>query len=177
MKRLLLHACCAPCVPYVYFELASSYDVSLFFSNANIQPLEEYSLRLDEIKRFSEINSIELFIDKYGADEWNNAVSNFEDEPEGGRRCEVCFSFRLNRTANKAAELGFDLLTTTLTVSPHKNSKLINEIGRRVSEPLGVVYLISDFKKKDGFKKSVEMSKPYDFYRQDYCGCIHSRRK
>jgi len=173
---LLLHACCAPCAPHIFRALSEMYKVTIFFYNPNIQPEDEYKIRENEIKRFAETAGIPLIIGEYDPSGWNEAVRGFESEPEGGARCRLCFAYRLDRTAREAAVQNIDLFTTTLSVSPHKNSRIINEEGVAAAERCGIHFLEADFKKKNGFKLSCDLSRDYGFFRQDYCGCIFSRR-
>lgn len=178
LPKILLHACCAPCTPHVLNELGIMFQVHTYFYNPNIQPEAEYQLREREIKAFAAKQGFPLEIGPYDAEEWNRAVRGLEKEPEKGRRCEVCFRMRLTRTAKLAAEMGIPFFTTTLTVSPHKNAVQINEIGNAVAEEIdGPIFYEADFKQNDGFKISSDLSKIHNFYRQNYCGCIHSRRK
>ncbi len=175
---LLLHSCCAPCTTYVYDLLEKKYDVVVFFYNPNIQPEEEYRRREEEIRRFASEKCFELIVGPYDEPGWMDAVKGFENEPEGGARCRLCFRYRLEKAAAEAARLyGIKLFTSTLSVSPHKNAKVINEEGVRAAEKYEVEYLESDFKKRDGFKKSVELSKKHGFFRQNYCGCEFSKKR
>ena len=177
---LLLHSCCGPCSSYVLEYLTRHFDITVFYYNPNIEPQEEYALRLREQRRLvseMDLQGAPQVIDgPYEPGTFHKAVSGMEGEPEGGARCEKCFRLRLEKTARMARDAGFDFFTTTLTVSPHKNAALINEIGEELADAAGTAYLISDFKKKDGYKRSIELSKQYGLYRQDYCGCIYSRR-
>ncbi len=173
--RILVHACCAPDALFIFGLLAEAYDVTGFFSNANIQPADEYALRLEEARRVAALLGVELIEDAYEPDRWLEVTRKFKDEPEKGRRCDVCYALRLKRTAETAARLGFDAWGTVLTLSPWKKAPVINRIGRRFGKRFGVPFLESDFKKKDGFKKSVALSRSRGLYRQDYCGCIYSR--
>ena len=175
MKKLLLHSCCGPCSTQVIDILKNDYDLTIFYSNSNIFPQEEYEKRLAEQKRYAKIVGIDVIDDKYDEAEYLEFVKGLEKEKEGGLRCRACFEFRLSRTAKFAKENGFDLFSTTLTVSPHKNSEVINEIGNRISKEVGVDFLAGNFKKQDGYKKSIELSKRYNLYRQNYCGCRFSR--
>jgi len=179
MVKLLLHVCCAPCGSYCIEVLKSlGYDVVLFYPNSNIYPKKEWKKRLEDVKKLSKIYDVELFVKDYNHNDWLKEVSkikNFSKEKEGGKRCDRCFYFNLKKTAEKALELGIDLFTTTLTISPYKNSEKIFSIGKRISIE-GVNFLEINFKKKNGFKKSIELSKKYGFYRQRYCGCEFSFR-
>ena len=176
-ERLLLHTCCAPCSPYVIELLQREFKLSAFFYNPNIHPLEEYQRRLEEIKQFCKKVSIELITGNYDLDEWFHLTRGMEDEKEGGKRCELCYQIRLEKAANVAHTNGFRHFTTTLTVSPHKKAKVINQIGRELQKRYPVTFYEADFKKHDGFKKSCKLSKKYGFYRQNYCGCVYSQRK
>ncbi len=172
--KLLLHACCAPCATSVIERLKEKYDVELFFYNPNIHPKREYAIRLDEIKRLCNYHKINLAIGDYDVDRWFRMTKVFKSEPEGGKRCTVCYAMRMFETAKLAKEKGFDYFTTTLSVSPLKDYRRIKRIGEQLSLKFGVKFEDTDFKKKDGFKRSVELSKEFGFYRQDYCGCVYS---
>ncbi|MDO8740442.1 MAG: epoxyqueuosine reductase QueH [Candidatus Woesearchaeota archaeon] len=175
MKKLLLHICCAPCSTHAIEFLKSKYDLVLFFPNSNICPEGEFKKRSENAKKITGIFNLKLIIDNYCHEEWLEFVKGLEDEPEKGKRCWKCFEFNLRKTAEKARELGFDCFTTTLTISPHKDSKKIFEIGKKL-ETGGIRFLDIDFKKQEGFRHSVELSKKYDLYRQNYCGCEFSLR-
>lgn len=175
-KRLLLHICCAPCSTSVILRLSPEYDVYGFFYNPNIDIETEYNLRKSEMENLAKIYITPMIYGEYDVEKWRESVKGLEDELEGGRRCEVCFRKRLKKTAQVAMKEGFDLFCTTLTVSPFKNANLINRIGKEIEQETGCIYLESNFKKKDGFKKSVELSKKYNLYRQDYCGCSFSKK-
>ena len=180
MKKLLLHTCCSCCASYVVELLKKDYDVVLFFSNSNIFPLEEYINRLESTKKLAEKSGVKLLIDEYAHEDWLSAVKNVKDYdklPEHAARCPVCYEFRLERTADFAEKNGFDVFTTTFTISPHQNAERVNESGRMLEKKYGVKFLEANFKKKDGFKHTVELSKKYDLYRQTYCGCEFSIRK
>ncbi len=174
-KSVLLHSCCGPCSTYCLEYLTGAFDVTVFFYNPNIQPAREYYLRLSEQKKvIGEIpfaSPVKLIEGKYEPLRYEKFIQGFEGEKEGGARCEKCFVLRLEETAKEAKEGGYDYFTTTLTVSPHKNAPLINEIGERIAEKYGVPFLPTDFKKKNGYLRSIELSKQYGIYRQDYCGC------
>ncbi len=174
--KLLLHSCCAPCSTYVVEYLAQHFDVCMLYYNPNIFPLEEYHLRLAEVNKLAEHFDV-----KYMETDWDNeqfckAVKGLENEPEGGKRCEVCIAMRMQKTAELAKELNYDYFTTSLSISPLKNAKMINEIGERLQNEFGVLHLTSDFKKKDGYKKSTVLSNELGFYRQNFCGCVYSMR-
>ena len=176
MKKVLLHSCCAPCSTQVIDVLSKDFDLTIFYSNSNIYPLEEYQKRLEEQRKYVKIANVGLIEDDYSEKDYLKAIKGLELEKEGGKRCEECFKFRLKRTAQKAKQLGFDLFGTTLTVSPHKNAELINAIGKQIAEEVGIEFLEGNYKKQDGYKKSIEFSKRYNLYRQNYCGCRFSIR-
>ena len=176
--KLLLHSCCGPCSTTVLTLLVSHFDITVLYYNPNIEPKEEYYKRKEEQIRFiKEFNNEHIkFMDcDYNNQDFRNRVVGLEQEREGGARCAVCFKLRLEKTAEIAKALDFDYFGTTLTVSPHKNSEVINKIGALLETEYGVKYLYSDFKKKDGYKRSIELSKKYNLYRQDYCGCEFGR--
>lgn len=176
--RLLLHTCCGPCSTTALERLFPDYEVTVFFFNPNIAPAGEYTHRRDESRRFTEKaygNDVPFVERNPGYDFFLNAVKGLENEPEGGTRCEMCFRLRMEGTARYAKENGYSFFCTTLTLSPHKNAVLINRIGFETAEKTGsVVYLPSDFKKQDGFRRSIEIAKDYGMYRQKYCGCLFS---
>lgn len=178
--KLLLHSCCAPCSSYVIEYLSKYFDITIFYYNPNISPISEYLKRKEEqirlIKEIKSTNKLNIIDCDYDNDIYEEMIKGLENEPERGNRCTVCFSLRLRKTAVTAKEMEYDYFGTTLTVSPYKNSNLINEIGLDLQEELGVDYLVSDFKKKNGYKRSIELSKIYNLYRQNYCGCKYSKR-
>ena len=175
-KRLLLHSCCAPCSSHCLSELSPQIGVTVFYYNPNLDCAEEYEKRKREQLRFLRETGLADFLDcDYAPEDYISAVRGLEEEKEGGARCAVCFRLRLERTAREAKLRGFDYFATTLTVSPLKNAKLINEIGFAVAEEVGVPYLPSDFKKRGGYLHSVRLSEEYGLYRQDYCGCAFSK--
>lgn len=175
--KLLLHSCCAPCSSYVLNYLNTYFDITVFFYNPNMIDLEEFEKRFEEQKKIIKALNIEVDLIKVDYDDqvFYESISGFENEPEGGLRCEKCFRLRLKEAAIYASAHHYDYFTTTLSISPLKNSKLLNEIGSELEENYSVKYLFSDFKKKDGYKKSVDLANEYDLYRQDYCGCIFSK--
>lgn len=175
MKKLLLHVCCAPCSTHAIDFLRNKYDLTLFFPNSNIYPEEEFLKRKENAEKISKIFNLKMIFDGYDHKGWLAFIKGLENEPERGRRCWKCFEFNLRKTAEKASKLGFDCFTTTLTISPHKDSKKIFEIGKKL-ETGGLKFLDIDLKKQDGFKHSVELSRKHDLYRQDYCGCEFSLR-
>ena len=176
---LLLHSCCAPCSSYVLEYLSQFFNITVLYYNPNISPKDEYLYRLQEEKRLiSEMkfkNPVKILDCDYNADEFFTVAKGLEKEPEGGKRCEKCFDLRLDFTAKTAKENNFDYFATTLTISPLKNANLINQIGESLAEKYNVKYLSSDFKKKEGYKRSITLSKEYNLYRQNYCGCIYSK--
>jgi len=174
--RMLLHSCCATCTAYPASLLKERFDISLFYYNPNIFPEEEYNRRLADVRSFADTAGIKLIEEEYDTTGWDNAARHLPDEPEGGRRCTICFNFRLEKTAETAKKNGFDIFGTTLSISPHKNSKVINEAGDLLSARIGIDFYRADLKKKDGFKKAMDLSKKYSFYRQNYCGCEYSIR-
>lgn len=179
-EKLLLHACCAPCSSYVLEFLGKQYNITVFYYNPNITEAEEYQKRVKELTRF--INEapfamdVKLIEGEYEPDAFWNISKGLSDEPERGRRCYKCYELRLKKTAEYAKNNGFDIFTTTLSISPHKNAEWINEIGQRLSDEYGVDYLYSNFKKNNGYARSIELSKEYNLYRQNYCGCIFSKK-
>ena len=179
VPRLLLHVCCAPCSSYCLEYLSNYFDITVYCYNPNISKKKEYEYRLSEEKRFISIKEfkypVKLTESEYRPEDFFAAVKGLEKEPEGGARCKECFRLRLEASAKKAKEQGFDYFTTTLTISPLKNAALLNEIGAEMGERYGVKWLYSDFKKKEGYKRSIELSKEFDLYRQNYCGCVFSR--
>ena len=179
---LLLHACCAPCSSYVLEYLARYFRITVLNYNPNISPEEEFRTRTEEILRLvSELpfpyERPEVIVGRYDPDRFYGAVKGHEKDPEGGARCEICFRMRLTEAAEEAKAGGYDYFTTTLSISPLKNAPLLNAIGAELAEKYGVPYLHSDFKKKNGYKRSIELSATYGLYRQDYCGCVFSKRE
>ena len=179
MKKMLLHTCCAPCSTTTIERLSKEYDLTVIYYNPNIYPEEEYIKRKNEQIRYLSIlnnrgQKINMIDADYNQSEFFDAVKGLENEPEGGKRCAVCFALRLDFVAKRAKELGYDIFATSLTISPHKNAKLINEIGLAAGKKYGVEYLASDFKKQDGYKRSIEICKENCIYRQRYCGCKFS---
>lgn len=175
--KLLLHVCCAPCSSHCLQVVEPYFNVTVFYYNPNIAPFEEYQKRLNEEKRFlSEAHpNINIVEAEYENQKFEELAKGLEDLPEGGERCKKCYRQRLEKTAEYAKQNGFDYFTTTLTVSPYKHSETLNQIGGEVAEQFGVKYLFSDFKKENGYKNSIEISKKYNLYRQDYCGCVYSK--
>ncbi len=189
--KLLLHSCCGPCSTSVIERLVSGYDVTVFFYNPNIDPREEYERRLASQIKFIEsfnqsrkametekgvltFHQVEFLEGEYRPEAFDEIAQGFDNEPEGGQRCVECFRLRLEKTAQTAKWAGFPIFTTTLTVSPHKDYDVITEIGLYLGKKYGVEYLATDFKKKNGYLRSIELSKEYGLYRQHYCGCKYS---
>ena len=176
---LLLHACCAPCSSYVLEYLSRYFRITLFFYNPNIAPEEEYRFRLDELRRLVREMGLESDVSvlegNYDPDCFQALAKGLEALPEGGARCADCYRLRLRETARVGAEGGFDYICTTLSISPYKNAAWLNAIGTEEAAAHGVRYLVSDFKKKNGYKRSCELSEQYGLYRQDYCGCVYSK--
>ena len=179
--RLFLHACCAPCSSYVMEYLSQYFEITIFFYNPNIAPVEEYSHRVAEIRRLigemEFVHPVTLVEGRYDPKEFYEMAKGLEDVPEGGERCFRCYRLRMEEAAKLAKEGGYDYFTTTLSISPLKNAQKLNEIGERLAGEYGVAYLVSDFKKRNGYKRSTELSKIYGLYRQDYCGCIYSKNQ
>lgn len=179
--RLLLHSCCAPCSSYVLEYLSPYFDITDFYYNPNISPEEEYTHRVEELQRLIRDmlpdGSVRFVEGMYEPKRFMEISAGLEDAPEGGARCEKCFTLRLSEAARAAVTYGCDYFATTLTISPLKNADLINGIGRRIEKISGVRYLASDFKKKNGYRRSIELSREYDLYRQNYCGCVFSKEE
>lgn len=177
---LLLHVCCAPCSSYVIEYLEKYFDLTLYFYNPNITDTSEFAYRLDELTRFVEERpgeTVNVLVPDYDPDEFYEAVRGYEDIPEGGGRCFICYGQRLRKTAEAAKNFGYDYFTTTLSVSPYKNAEVLCELGEKLSLEFGVEYLVSDFKKKGGYLRSIELSSIYNLYRQDFCGCSFSAKE
>ena len=172
--KLLLHSCCGPCSTSVIEKLKDYFDITVFYYNPNIEPKEEYEKRKKEQMKVLERHNLKYLDVDYENKEFKEIAKGLETEKEGGKRCHKCFLLRLKKTAEKAKENNFAYFTTTLTVSPYKNSEVINKIGLFLEKEYGVKYLVSDFKKRDGYKRSIELSKEYGLYRQHYCGCFYS---
>lgn len=181
VPKLMLHACCACCMSYVLEYLSPYFDITVLFYNPNITEEEEYNLRLQETKRLvTEMpleRKVEVIAPLYDPQNYLSEINGHEDAKEGGSRCAICFDMRLRVTAEFAKQYDCDYFATTLTISPLKNSSIINSIGEKVAQEYVVSYLSSDFKKKEGYKRSIELSKEYNLYRQNYCGCVFSKQK
>jgi epoxyqueuosine reductase len=174
--RLLLHVCCAPDATVALERLQGGDDIRLYFYNPNIHPAEEYDRRIEAFLKLACRTHSDYEIGPYDPESWYQAVQGHEHDPEGGERCRLCLAFRLARTARHALDTGFDTFDTVLSTSPHKKSQTIHELGSNLAKAHGLHFLASDFKKKDGFKRSVELSRLYGLYRQNYCGCEYSIR-
>ena len=179
-STLLMHACCAPCSSACLERLGNYFDISILYYNPNITDKDEYLKRVEEIKKFisgfKTKYPIKLIEGRYDPKEFFEIAEGLEDEPERGKRCFKCYKLRLEETAKVAEEKEFDYFCTTLTLSPYKNATWLNEIGEELNNNYNSTYLYSDFKKKNGYKRSIELSKEFDLYRQDYCGCVYSLR-
>ena len=182
-KQLLLHSCCGPCSSYVITYLTKYFDITVLYYNPNIYPYDEYLKRKDEqIKVINELNkefanTITILNCDYDNDQYEKNIKGLENEPERGKRCEICYQMRMKKTASIAKEKKYDFFCTTLSVSPYKNANLINKIGKELEQKYKIKWLYSDFKKDNGYKHSIELSKEYNLYRQNYCGCIYSQKK
>ncbi len=174
---LLLQCCCGPCSSYVLEYLREYFDLTVLFFNPNIQPEAEYHKRFEHFRKVTERFPVKLMDCQYDGQRFEQAVKGLENEPEEGARCTVCFALRLEETAKLAKEHGFDYFCTTLSISPHKNAELLNEIGEIMAKRYGVKWLPSDFKKRGGYERSLELSAQLELYRQDYCGCRWSHNK
>lgn len=179
VPKLFLHSCCAPCSSYTLEYLRNYFDITVYYFNPNISPKAEFDKRYAEQKRLIEAlpskHPIKLVCGEYDYNDFLKIAKGYEDVPEGGERCFRCYRMRLESTAKLAKEQGFDYFCTTLSISPLKNSQKINEIGYEVAEKYGIKWLPSDFKKKEGYKRSIELSREYQLYRQNFCGCVFSK--
>ncbi len=180
-KRLLLHCCCAPCSSHCLEILHKYFDITAYFYNPNITDYEEYMKRYNELFRFVESvykdSTVDTKLEEHDSDAFLNMARGMENLPERGARCYECYKLRMEKSAVYAVKNNYDLFTTTLSISPHKNAAWINQIGIELGKKYGITYLFSDFKKKNGYKRSIELSKEYSLYRQDFCGCEFSRKK
>lgn len=179
--KLLIHSCCAPCSSYCLEYLCKYFEITVFYYNPNITEAKEYTMRVSEQKRLIEALNRDYNTDIsfaegiYDPEHYLESVRGLEDEPEGGKRCRVCFALRMDATAAYAKAHGFDIFTTTLTISPLKNADVLNETGEAAATKYGISFLPSDFKKRNGYKRSIELSREYDLYRQSFCGCEFSK--
>lgn len=180
IPKLLLHACCAPCSSYVLEYLSDFFEITVLFYNPNIATFSEYQHRSEELNRLVKEmnfkNRVSVVTEQYNDQEFYRIAKGYEECLEGGERCFRCYELRLNKAAEYAKSNKFDYFTTTLSISPLKNSEKLNGIGKKLSDIYDIPYLFSDFKKKEGYKRSIELSKQYDLYRQNFCGCIYSKR-
>ena len=179
--RLLLHCCCAPCSSATLERLRQAFDVDVYYYNPNIEPYAEFEKRAGEerrfVKAFAPEGSIGVIVADYEHEAFEPIARGREHLPERGERCYLCYELRMRKTAEYAREHGYDCFTTSLSISPYKSSRWINEIGLRLEEETGVTFVWSDFKKRDGYRRSIELSKEYGLYRQNFCGCVYSRRE
>lgn len=177
--NLLLHSCCAPCSSYVLEYLSAFFNITLFYYNPNISPKEEFDKRINELNRLVREmlpqSGIKIIEGKYDPETFFELSQGLENEPERGKRCMLCYRLRLEESAKQAKALGMDYFTTTLSISPLKNADALNSIGEALALTYGIPYLVSDFKKRNGYKRSIELSNEYNLYRQNYCGCIYSK--
>ena len=180
VPRLFLHSCCAPCSSYVLEYLSRYFQITVLYYNPNIYPPSEYEMRVEEeeklIEKMSFPNPVTLKKGRYVPEEFYETVRGYENSPEGGDRCERCYELRLREAALEARKGGYDFFTTTLSISPLKSAQKLNSVAEKVSREYGVPCLPSDFKKRNGYKRSLELSEKYDLYRQNYCGCRYSIR-
>lgn len=175
-KKLLLHSCCGPCSTVVIERLREDFDLTVFYFNPNTEPFEEYEKRKAEQQKVCGHFDVPFLDFDYDNQGWHDFVSGLESEKEGGKRCEKCFFFRLKKTAEFAKEHDFDVFATTLSVSPHKNTLIVNSVGGEISKVEDIDFLAESFKKKDGYLRSIDLSKELNLYRQNYCGCLFSKR-
>jgi len=172
--KLLLHICCGPCATHVIELLKKDYDLTCYWYNPNIHPDSEYEIRLEQAKKVCKANNVPLIIADYDKDKWFESVKGYETEPEGGKRCNICFKIRIEKTAQYARLNDYDIIATTLTIGPMKSASRINRIGKKAAWLYDTKFLEADFKKQGGFNHSVKLSKELDLYRQNYCGCLFS---
>ncbi|MBO6269077.1 MAG: epoxyqueuosine reductase QueH [Clostridium sp.] len=181
VPSLFLHACCAPCSSYVLEYLSRYFDITLFYYNPNISPAAEYTERVEEVKRLLRemplVHPVHFMEGSYNPEVFYEAVKGHEEDPERGERCTICYRLRLEEAARLAAEGGFDYFTTTLSISPLKDCERLNAIGDAMGEKYGAAHLHADFKKKNGYRRSTELSREYHLYRQNYCGCVFSKKE
>lgn len=176
-KKLLLNTCCAPCFSYVHELLCKPYNVTSFYYNPNIAPVSEYKKRLNELFNFAQNKKFQLIEGEYDSKNWTKAVKPFRFAGERSPRCHVCYRYRLEKSFIYAKDNGYDIVGTTLSVSPYKDSMILNSIGKELEQSYNIEYLESDFKKDDGYRKSIALSNAYGFYRQNYCGCVYSKQE
>jgi predicted adenine nucleotide alpha hydrolase (AANH) superfamily ATPase len=176
MMKLLLHVCCGPDVTVALERLPETERLTLFFDNPNIHPYEEYQRRVEALEKVAAHFGVDILFGKYDPERWHRMIAGLEDEPEGGRRCRVCIAHRLRNTAREAKANGFDTIASVFSTSPHKDAQWVNAEGEKIAEEYGLRHWATNFKKKDGFKRSVQLSRELGIYRQNYCGCVHSQR-
>ena len=175
-QKLLLHVCCAPCSTHVIEKLKEDYELTLFFYNPCIEPLEEYELRLKNTQKLAKELETPLIVADYNNSDFRKRVKGHEKDKEGDFRCQICFKQRLEETALAAKQYNMDIFTTTLTISPYKNTEIINKIGKKIGQQFNIKFLEADFKKNNGYRNSIELSKKHNLYRQKYCGCLFSKK-
>ncbi len=176
-KSILLHSCCGPCSSAVIERLTPNFDITVFYYNPNIYPESEFYKRLENQQIVAKFDKVKVVSPNYDESEYLSIIKGLESEKEGGKRCDECFYLRLKQTAIYAKEHNYDFFGTTLTVSSHKNAEHINQIGKKIETEVGITFLYSDFKKHDGYKRSIELSRDMNLYRQNYCGCRFSLRR
>lgn len=176
--RILFHTCCSPCACQPIRELLEAgFEVTVFYDNPNIQPKEEYDARLRELKKYlQELPGVKIIEGEYDVLEWLEKIKGLENEPERGRRCDVCYEFRLRRTAKRAGELGYEYFGSSLSISPHKKADKISELGQKIAKEYGLKFMDRDWKKMGGFQAACRLAKEHNFYRQNYCGCVFSKK-
>lgn len=175
-SKLLLHTCCAPCSGYLVTELAKDFEVTIYYDNSNISPSEEYERRKIEVEGFYKKSGLKFILARYDHENWLRMASGLEFEPERGKRCVLCYNHRLRNTAQYAKNHEYDCFSSTLSISPHKDSKVLSNLGRALEKELGIRFIDENWKKKERFKRAMEFSHQHDFYHQDYCGCEFSKR-
>lgn len=172
--KLLFHSCCAPCSGYLVSELAHNFAVTVYYNNPNIYPEKEYQIRKNEAKIFFTNHGTKFIEIKYDHNKWLELIKGLENEPERGKRCIRCYHFRLDSAAQYAKDHDYDFFASSLAISPYKNSKILNNLGRAIAKKVGIEFIDEDWKKRDGYKKATQFANKYDFYRQNYCGCEFS---
>lgn len=175
-QKLLLHSCCAPCSGYLVSELTDNFKVTVYYNNPNIFPAEEYQIRKNEVQKFFTGSGVKFVEEKYDHYNWLKIAKGLEDEPERGKRCILCYHLRLLAAAQYAKDHNYDLFASTLAISPHKDARVLSNLGRAIAKKIGLGFIDEDWKKKDRFKKALEFSQAQNFYQQNYCGCEFSKR-
>jgi len=176
-EEVVLHICCGPCATHTLKVLKVDYNIIGYFYNPNIHPKKEYEKRMNNVIKLLDYEDFDLFFGDYEIDKWYKDIEGLENEKEGGKRCFVCIKHRLEKTAKFAVKKGVKFFTSTLSISPYKNTKMINKIGEELAEKYDLIFLPENFKSKDGYKKSIDLSKKYNLYRQKYCGCDFSLKE